>query len=587
MFVMKQKKFYLSLAASMMLAVTGFTSCTVEDNPGSNVPETPLADVVDDFDEGSVIENGSCQGASVANYWVHEWRTMDERFEGPANIVQEPTNRENRCVAVVVRSQAEAEAAGNPTLDNGNYAAWDSQFFITFGAEKALKMKDKYRVTLKVKADVAQTVGTQFQKAPGEYLYWMGIGDVNFTEDWTIVDTGWKEVADFYGSADGGYTIAFNLATGIHNTYYFDDIRVEIDPYDTFDDDNLVQNGTANKDNVANFVANDFPDPDGAQQFGPARIVTDPADATNRCFVVGTNNNVANPWDAQLFITFPEEQALKVGDKFQLTMKIKADKAQSGCDSQCHANPKEYIIWHSVGSLSFTEEWAEFDSGVITVAADMVKNSQSGAAPFHTIAFNLSNAELGANQMYFDDIKLTVIERAPEIDWSKIASVEINGDFEDTDVSGFVWKFKENAEDTNHFKFQIQNGIGKDGSRGTFADSYAGEGLDDWSSQFFIVLPKIYAEGTKYQVTFDAKADNAASIDIQQHQEADGDHYINNCGSLNITTEWATYVFDGEAAKSNAGFTLKSFAFNLNKNKEVANRFYFDNIKVKVVEPEK
>ena len=231
MFVMKQKKFYLSLSASMMMAVTGFTSCTVEDNPGSNVPETPLADVVDDFDEGSVIENGSCQGASVANYWVHEWRTMDERFEGPANIVQEPTNRENRCVAVVVRSQAEAEAAGNPTLDNGNYAAWDSQFFITFGAEKALKMKDKYRVTLKVKADVAQSgVGTQSHAAPGAYIHWYCLDNVNFTTEWTDFE---KEVEvsgdNSWGKAAAGmYTIAFNLAKGGHNTYYFDDIKVTI-----------------------------------------------------------------------------------------------------------------------------------------------------------------------------------------------------------------------------------------------------------------------------------------------------------------------------------------------------------------------
>ena len=575
---MKQKKFYLSLAASMMLAVTGFTSCTVEDNPGSNVPETPLADVVDDFDEGSVIENGSCQGASVANYWVHEWRTMDERFEGPANIVQEPTNRENRCVAVVVRSQAEAEAAGNPTLDNGNYAAWDSQFFITFGAEKALKMKDKYRVTLKVKADVAQTVGTQFQKAPGEYLYWMGIGDVNFTEDWTIVDTGWKEVADFYGSADGGYTIAFNLATGIHNTYYFDDIRVEIDPYDTFDDDNLVQNGTANKDNVANFVANDFPDPDGAQQFGPARIVTDPADATNRCFVVGTNNNVANPWDAQLFITFPEEQALKVGDKFQLTMKIKADKAQSGCDSQCHANPTQYIIWHSVGQLNFTEEWAEFDSGVITVAADMVKNNDSGAAPFHTIAFNLSNANLGANQMYFDDIKLTVVERAPDKEYEWV-EVQINGDLEGEDVSGIACREKGMPD-----QYVIQEGIGKDGTRGTYVTS-SDAAAEVWDSQFFVVLPEEYPEGTMFKFQMDVKADAAATVSVQTHNNP-GTYIGGAFSNFGVTTDWTTVKGEGTFG-SNNGELVKSFAFNLNEDKTLKTTFYFDNIKVWIAKEKK
>ena len=80
MFVMKQKRYLFTLAASMMLAVTGFTSCTIEDNAaggeGSGEQEE-LAPVVDDFDEGSEIQNGSCQGALAANYWVHEWRVND------------------------------------------------------------------------------------------------------------------------------------------------------------------------------------------------------------------------------------------------------------------------------------------------------------------------------------------------------------------------------------------------------------------------------------------------------------------------------------------------------------------------------
>lgn len=591
MFVMKQKKFYLSLAASMMLAVTGFTSCTENDNPaGGDDPIAPIIDpIVDDFDEGSIIKNGSLQGSLLENFMVKEWRTMETQFEGAPNVIIEPTNRDNRCAVVEVRSEDEAIAAGNMFEANGNIAGWDSQFFIVLDESLKLKDQDKIRLSFDIKADVAQKVDIQVEDVA--YIDGFPLSNFDVKEDWIHYDSGFVLVnADkkpWWAGGDGSdvkpgfYKIVFNLAKGIHNTVYFDNLRVEVDRYDTFDDNNMVKNGTAKKDNVANFLANDFPDPDGAQQkFVPARIITDPADETNRCFVVGTNNNASAAWDAQFFITLGDANlAFKPGDKFQLKFRYKADKAQTGVSIQAHANRGDYVgnLPGNFNNVSFTDEWQNFDSGEVEVAKD--------AKPFYTFAINLSNKDLGANNIYIDDVQLIEIERAPEIDWSKIASVEINGDFEDTDVSGFVWKFKENAEDTNHFKFQIQNGIGKDGSRGTFADSYAGEGLDDWSSQFFIVLPKIYAEGTKYQVTFDAKADNAASIDIQQHQEADGDHYINNCGSLNITTEWATYVFDGEAAKSNAGFTLKSFAFNLNKNKEVANRFYFDNIKVKVVEP--
>lgn len=606
MFVMKQKRYLFTLAASMMLAVTGFTSCTIEDNAaggeGSGEQEE-LAPVVDDFDEGSEIQNGSCQGALAANYWVHEWRVNDaaESYKGEPNIIADPADRNNRCIAVVVRSNEEAYAGGNATTTDGdalkddfsNFADWDSQFFITLGADKALKAGDKIRVTMKVKADADQSAGTQSHAAPGDYIHWFCIGDVNFTTDWTDFDSGWIDVVatSTWGKAQSRedkalYSIAFNLAKGAHNTVYFDDIRVEVERYDPFDEGNLVKNGTANKDITDNFLVNDYINPDDAEKRAvqPARIVTDPADESNRCFIVGTNNNASEAWDAQFFITVPEDQAFKVGDKVKLQMKIKADKEQAACGSQCHGAPGSYIFWNCVGDLNFTTEWTDFEKE-ITVNAQQFNDNGNG--PFRTIAFNLAvkGAADGGNNMYFDDIKLTV-ERAPEIDWAKLADVAINGDFEGTDVSGITWKFKETAEDADHFKFQIQDGIGVEGSRGTLADSFAGEGLDDWSSQFFIVLPKIYAEGTKYQVTFWAKADKDASIDIQRHQEADGNHYIDNCGSLNITTAWAEYQFDGASTTNNNGYLLKSFAFNLNKNKEVANRFYFDNIKIKVVEPE-
>ena len=126
----------------------------------------------------------------------------------------------------------------------------------------------------------------------------------------------------------------------------------------------------------------------------------------------------------------------------------------------------------------------------------------------------------GGNNIYFDDIQVLV--EKPTIEWEDFAVLEnLNGDFEGTDVSGIVWKFKENGADA--FKQQIQEGVGKDGTRGTIADSFA-DAAQDWDSQFFIILPKIYAENTKYRVTFDAKADVAATIDLQQHQEADGNH---------------------------------------------------------------
>lgn len=405
---MKQKKVFLSLAASAMIAA-GFTSCSIDDNPiyqGS----TPKP-VVDQFDEGSEIQNGSCEGSLDANYWCHEWRTSAKQFDGNANIVIDPEDRNNHCVAVVVRSEEEANAAGNPILQNGAFADYDTQFFITLGKDLALKAKDKIRVTMRVKADVEMKgVGTQAHAAPGAYLHWQCVGNVDFTTEWKE----FKGSATVASNQAGMYTIAFNLAKGIHNTVYFDDIRVEVERYDPLDEGNAVSGGSFEyiKESDA-YWCHEWRTPD-AQFDGRANIIVDPANEKNHCAAVvirsteeaqaagnmiAANGAIAG-WDSQFFISVGENQALKEGDKIQLKMKIKADVAQEA-DTQTHSAPGSYMHWACVGNPKFTTEWTEFDSGVQTMAANQ--------AGMYTIAFNLSRGI--HNTVYFDDIQV-IITRA-------------------------------------------------------------------------------------------------------------------------------------------------------------------------------
>ena len=417
---MKQKKLFLTLAASAMIAA-GFTSCSVDDNPiyEGAVPFP----VVDNFDEGSEIQNGSCEGSLVANFWVHEWRTSAAQFDGAANIVRDPADPNNHCVAVVVRSQEEAQAAGNMIADGDHIAGWDSQFFITLGEDKALKEKDKIRLTMKVKADVAQDgIGTQSHKAPGAYIHWYCLDNVNFTTEWTEFT---KEVevgkGGSWGKAeDGMYTIAFNLSMGGHNTYYFDDMRVEVVRYDPLDEGNAVKGGSFEYITGSDaYWCHEWRTP-AAQTDGQANIVVDPANPKNHCAAVVIRSNAeafadgtavttdGNPlkedfsnfaeWDSQFFISVGEGQALKEGDKIQLKMKIKADTEMKGVGTQTHKAPGAYMHWACVGNVDFTTEWKEFDSGVQTMASN-----QSG---MYTIAFNLSKGI--HNTVYFDDIQVIV-----------------------------------------------------------------------------------------------------------------------------------------------------------------------------------
>ncbi len=431
---MKQKKMFLTLAASAMIAA-GFTSCSVDDNPiyeGSVPP--PVVD--GNFDIGSEIKNGTCEGSLVDNYWVHEWRTPDKQFDGNANIVRDPENFDNRCVAVVIRSFDEAAAAGNATLVDANkpvaadnFADWDSQFFITIGEEKALKANDQIRLTMKVKADAPQAAGTQSHKAPGAYIHWYGVGDVNFTTEWKEYDSGWVTVGpgDDWGKAKAGiYTIAFNLAKGSHNTVYFDDIFVEVKRYDPLDEGNAVKGGSFQYiDGSDAYWVHEWRT-DAAQFDGRANVVVDPANEKNRCAavvvrsfdeaaaagnatLVDANKPVAADnfasWDSQFFINLGEGQALKAGDKVQLKMKVKADVAQSGIDTQSHAAPGAYLHYTAVGNVNFTTEWTEFDSGSIEVLES--PSWQGGIkAGSYTIAFNMARG--GHNTYYFDDIQVII-----------------------------------------------------------------------------------------------------------------------------------------------------------------------------------
>ena len=411
---MKQKKVLFTLAASAMIAA-GFTSCSVDDNPiyEGAVPFP----VVDNFDEGSEIKNGTCEGSLVANFWCHEWRTSAAQFDGAANIVRDPADPNNHCCAVVIRSEEEAKAAGNMIEANGKIAGWDSQFFITLGEDLALKEKDQIRLKMKIKADAPQEADTQTHKAPGAYMHWACVGNPKFTTEWTDFDSGWQTLAS---NQTGMYTIAFNLSRGIHNTVYFDDMYVEVKRYDPLDEGNAVSGGSFEYITGSDaYWCHEWRTSD-AQFDGRANVVVDPANEKNHCAAVVIRRNAeafkdgtavttdGQPlkddfsnfaeWDSQFFISVGKDLALKEGDKLQLKMKVKADSEMKGVGTQTHGAPGAYMHWACAGNVDFTTEWKEFDSGVQTMA--------SNQAGMYTIAFNLSKGI--HNTVYFDDIQVIV-----------------------------------------------------------------------------------------------------------------------------------------------------------------------------------
>lgn len=134
-----------------------------------------------------------------------------EMLEGQAkeavDIVTNPTN-------VIVKGQ-ERDYIKDDDHPDGTGAAWDNQFFLLANREltsgEATVLKFKYKAN-KGTAEAPVKTTTQLHGAPGAYVWWNAIGDVNFTTEWQNFE---KDLTISKGENDAVITIksiAFNMA---------------------------------------------------------------------------------------------------------------------------------------------------------------------------------------------------------------------------------------------------------------------------------------------------------------------------------------------------------------------------------------
>jgi GH35 family endo-1,4-beta-xylanase len=153
-----------------------------------------------------LITNGDCEGEGNSNFVV--------RIFGQADY-----NPEYEAGAGVDGSKG---IKFTTTAMSAN--AWDNQFFITVPDFGPMTTSHKVHVKMDVKADNECSIGTQAHGAPGGYIHYAFINNVNFKTEWTT--------HEFTGnvSADGVYSIAFNLNDyAPSNTFYFDNIVWEVE----------------------------------------------------------------------------------------------------------------------------------------------------------------------------------------------------------------------------------------------------------------------------------------------------------------------------------------------------------------------
>ena len=106
-----------------------------------------------------------------------------------------------------------------------------------------------------------------------------------------------------------------------------------------------------------------------------------------------TTEGDASAWDNQFWIQSP--QSWKSGTQLKIQFRYKASKAVTVATQIHNQNPSDYLIWHAIGDISFTEEWQDFD-GIMTMADDM--------AGGWSIAFQLNQNDKDAINFYFDNL---------------------------------------------------------------------------------------------------------------------------------------------------------------------------------------
>jgi hypothetical protein len=280
--------------------------------------------------------------------------------------------------------------------------AWDSQFWIVLNEE--LPAGATLHVEFDYKADKAGSVSTQSHAAPGGYLHWACIGNVNFTTEWQHFSA--EVTVD--AAANNMKSIAFNLNDIAEaNNYYFDNFGVWAKiPEKPKEWENLIVNSDIEGESMECFyvteqgvggpfvaIATEGIGKDGSKAV-KVQSADDPDDPT-------TEETEGTDWDSQFFIRLPYQ--LPAGTKYKVSFDYKADKA-GDFDTQAHANPGQYIHWAFCGSGSFTTEWQTYEKeGTVPAECD----GSSAQKTFQTIAFNLAKNRV-ATEFVFDNVKFEV-----------------------------------------------------------------------------------------------------------------------------------------------------------------------------------
>ena len=289
------------------------------------------------------------------------------------------------------------------TIDNAAANLWDAAFFVRL--TEALPEGTKYRISFDCKASQATNVTTNIHAEPGTFLYWNGIGDVNFTTEWQHIER--MGIVTSAQSPNGEMqTIAFLLSENKSATsFYFDNIVIEADlpvpePEPTMM--SVVKNGNIEGSDMSCFFKQEPIDEETTGDIVPATFTAGAGVDGSRGIVVNTIDKPnAEAWDAHFFIRLT--QALPEGTKYRISFDYKASQ-ETYVTTNIHAEPGTFLVWNAFGSMNFTTEWQHIEwTG--TVTSDLSPDDN-----MRTIVFLLYYGKKTATSFYFDNINVEIDE---------------------------------------------------------------------------------------------------------------------------------------------------------------------------------
>ena len=159
----------------------------------------------------NMLLNSDCESDDTSCFYATEMTS------GPkaATFGAAGTGADGAGRAIVVKS------GDNPTN------TWDTQFFVK--TPRMMMAGEKYRFSMKYRADKEAGCETQSHNEPGGYVFYNMFTNPTFSTTWQeFVYEG--TISDDQAGASGMNTIAFNLSVLPEaNTYYFDDIKWELE----------------------------------------------------------------------------------------------------------------------------------------------------------------------------------------------------------------------------------------------------------------------------------------------------------------------------------------------------------------------